>query len=155
MFALFKKASKHIVSPITGTCIRMEEIPDPVFATKMMGDGFAVKPSDNTVVSPVDGEIVMIAASKHAIGLKTSNGLETLVHIGLETVNLNGVGFTVLKSIGDHVKAGEALIIFDASLMSQKGIDMTTMIVFTGGYDKEVNLNSFGKEVLAGEVLIQ
>lgn len=155
MFSFFKKERHEIVSPVKGICIRIEEVSDPVFSTKMMGDGFAIKPSGDTVVSPINGEIVLIPASKHAVGLKTKDGIEVLVHIGLDTVNLSGEGFTVLKQQGSKVKAGEELIHFDASMMEERGIDTVTMVVFTSGYNKEINLNCYGKEVEAGEVLIQ
>lgn len=154
MFGFFRKESNEIVSPIKGKCIPIEEVKDQVFASKMMGDGFAIIPSGNRVVSPIDGEIVLIPASKHAIGLKTKSGIEILIHIGLETVNLNGRGFKVFKSKGDKVKAGEALIEFDSMFMKEKDIDMTTMVIFTSGYDKEIKLDCYGKEVNAGEVLI-
>ena len=154
MFGFFRKESNEIVSPIRGKCIPIEDVKDQVFASKMMGDGFAIIPSGNRVVSPIDGEIVLIPASKHAVGLKARNGIEILVHVGLDTVNLNGRGFKVLKSKGDKVKAGEALIEFDSMIMKEKDIDMTTMVIFTSGYDKEIKLDCYGKEVNAGEVLI-
>ena len=154
MFNFLKKESNEIVSPIKGICIPIEKVNDQVFASKMMGDGFAIVPNGNKVVSPVDGEIILIPASKHAIGLKTKKGIEILVHIGLDTVHFNGEGFKVLKSKGDKVKAGDGLIEFDSSFMKEKGADMTTMVIFTGGYDKEIKLDCYGKEVNAGEVLI-
>lgn len=95
--------SLQLLSPITGKTIPLTEVPDPVFSTKMMGDGIAIIPSEGKIYSPVDGEITMIAATKHAYGIKADNGLELLIHFGLETVALNGEGFTV------HVQAGDKI----------------------------------------------
>lgn len=158
MFHIFKgdtlKENKfELVSPIKGKCIPIEDVKDSVFASKVMGDGFAVEPSSNLIVSPADGEVVMIPNSGHAVGIKTKSGVEILVHIGVDTVNLNGKGFQVLTAVGRRVKAGMPLIRFDADFMEQNHIDMTTTVIFTRGYNKEVNLSCYGKEVEAGEVL--
>ncbi len=150
---VFKENKFEFVSPIKGKCIPIKDVNDSVFASGVMGDGFAVEPSGNLIVSPVDGEIVMIPSTRHAVGIKTKNGVEILVHIGVDTVNLNGKGFQVLTSVGSRVKAGMPLIQYDAVFMKQNHIDMTTMVVFTSGYNREINLNCYGKEVEAGEVL--
>lgn len=154
MFGFLKKESGGVAAPVTGKCIRIEEVPDAVFSQKMMGDGFAVIPSGDTVAAPVSGEIVMIAQTKHAFGMKTKSGIELLVHIGLDTVELNGEGFTVLAKLGSRVKAGEAVIRFDKAFMEGKGLNMTTMVIFTGGYDREIKISQFGQDVTAGEVVL-
>jgi len=155
MFGFGKKDSNDVVAPVTGKCVRIEEVPDQVFSTKMMGDGFAVIPESETVVAPMAGEIVMVPDSKHAFGMKTKSGVELLVHIGLDTVELNGEGFTVLSKQGSKVKAGDPVIRFDKAFMESKGINMITMTIFTGGYDKPVALDCYDQRVEAGQVVIR
>lgn len=154
MFEFLKKAGNEIAAPVDGKCIRIEEVADPVFSGKMMGDGFAVVPEGDVVSAPVSGEIVMIPESKHAFGMKTKGGVELLVHIGLDTVALNGEGFTVLARQGSKVKAGDPVIRFDKKAMEAKNIDLTTMVVFTSGYEKPVELACYGQQVKAGEIVI-
>ena len=154
MFGFLKKDSNAVVAPVTGKCIRIEEVPDQVFSSKMMGDGFAVVPEGDTAVAPMSGEIVMIPESKHAFGMKTKSGVEFLVHIGLDTVELNGEGFTVLAKQGSKVRAGDPVIRFDKAFIEGKGINLTTMVVFTGGFDKEIQTDVYNQKVNAGDVVI-
>jgi len=154
MFGFLKKESGEVVAPVKGKCIRIEEVLDQVFSSKMMGDGFAVVPDSDTVVSPMNGEIVMIPESKHAFGMKTKSGVELLVHIGLDTVELNGKGFPVLAKQGSRVKPGDPVIRFDKAFMEEKGINLTTMVIFTGGFDKEIKLSVYDQNVNAGDVVI-
>lgn len=154
MFGFLKKEPSPITAPAAGKCIRIEEVPDAVFSQKMMGDGFAVIPSGDTIAAPVTGEIVMIAETKHAFGMKTKSGIELLVHIGLDTVELNGEGFTVLAKPSSRVKAGEPVIRFDKAFMEGKGLNMSTMVVFTGGYDREMEICQYGQDVALGEILL-
>ncbi|WP_312432153.1 PTS sugar transporter subunit IIA [Lacrimispora sp.] len=155
MFDFIKRKKSEVVAPIEGKCIRIEEVPDKVFSSKMLGDGFAVCPSGDTVVAPVTGEIVMVPDSMHAFGIKTDSGVEVLVHIGLDTVSLNGEGFTLLSAKGKRVKAGEPVIRFDWKLMKEKKIDMITMLIITGGYDKTLDLSCYNQQVSAGQILVQ
>lgn len=155
MFGFLRKESGAVAAPVTGKCIRLEEVADKVFSSKMMGDGFAVIPENDTAVAPVDGEIVMIPATKHAFGMKTKAGVELLVHIGLDTVELKGEGFTVLAKQGRKVRAGEPVIRFDRELLKKKGIDMTTMVIFTGGDEKEIDLKVYGEKVNAGDAVLE
>ena len=158
MFGLFKKnqdsAEGTVAAPVTGKCIAIDQVADAVFSSKMMGDGFAIVPTGDTVVAPMDGEIVMIPESKHAFGMQTKDGIELLVHIGLDTVNLNGQGFEVLAKQGSRVKGGTPVIRFDRSFMEGQGIDLATMLVFTGGYDKPVVLSCEGQTVNAGDKVL-
>ena len=97
MLHLFgKKEQMKVVACADGRCIRLEKVSDPVFSGKMLGDGFAIVPTSDIIAAPVKGEIVTIFPTKHAVGLKTKNGVEILLHIGINTVNLNGQGFTAL-----------------------------------------------------------
>jgi len=155
MFGFKKTNNNPVVAPVSGKCIPMEEVPDEIFSTKMLGDGFAVEPSEETVAAPVTGEIVMIPETKHAFGIKTKSGAELLVHIGLETVGLNGEGFTLLSKQGSKVKAGTPVIRFDKAFLEAKGINTVTMVVFTEGYDKPLNLDCYGQNVKAGNTMIE
>ena len=101
---LFKqKKEENIVAPLNGKIVPMEEVPDPVFNQKMMGEGIAIVPEEGMVYSPVNGKIIQLAETKHAIGLITEGGVEILIHIGLETVGLKGEGFTTKVNVGDEV----------------------------------------------------
>ncbi|MBM7097213.1 PTS glucose transporter subunit IIA [Bacillus sp. H-16] len=122
-----------VVSPITGKAVSLSEVPDPTFAEKMMGDGIAIQPSEGTVVSPVHGEIVQLFPTKHAVGLRTVNGVEILIHIGIETVNMQGEGFEAFVKEGDKVAAGDKLITFDMDLVNEKAESTITPIIITNG----------------------
>ena len=96
MFNFFKKEEFKIVAPVSGELIPLSQVPDQVFSTKMMGDGFAVIPGSNRVVAPLSGSLETVFPTGHAVGIKTKDGIECIVHIGLDTVELNGEGFNVL-----------------------------------------------------------
>ncbi|MDT8859855.1 PTS glucose transporter subunit IIA [Alkalihalobacillus sp. MEB130] len=120
-----------VVAPITGKLVAIEDVPDPMFAQKMMGDGIAIEPTIGRAVAPVSGEIVQVFPTKHAIGIKTLGGIEILLHIGLETVNMNGEGFTAYVKEGDKVKVGETLVEFDLDLIKDKATSTITPLVIT------------------------
>ncbi|MFA2841426.1 PTS glucose transporter subunit IIA [Bacillus paranthracis] len=132
LFGLGSKTNEEtIVAPLTGAVKNIEEVPDPVFAGRMMGDGVAIDPTEGVVVSPVDGEIVQLFHTKHAIGIKVKNGTEILIHVGLETVKMEGEGFEAHVSEGQAVKAGDKLISFDLELIREKAKSTITPIVIT------------------------
>jgi PTS system D-glucosamine-specific IIA component/PTS system glucose-specific IIA component len=149
MFGLFGK-SLEIVALISGKTIDIKSVPDAVFAEKMAGDGLAIEPTGDIVVAPADGELTMLFGTKHAFGMTLSNGVQILVHIGLDTVGLNGEGFKALKAQGDMVKKGEPLIEIDRAFIKSKGLSLITPVIFTE-LDK---LKSFdakvGIDVVAG-----
>lgn len=155
MFNFLKKEEFKVVSPVSGKCIRITDVPDPVFGTKMMGDGFAVIPDENEIVSPVSGVAESVFPTRHAVGLKTKEGVEVIVHVGLNTVELNGEGFKALISQGSKVKAGQPIIQFDKEKLEKKGYNLVTMVVFPSGYDKEIQLDKTDQKVESGETLIQ
>lgn len=133
---LFGKEDKvdkniEIFAPITGEFVDIEDIPDPVFAQKMMGEGFAIKPSEGVVVSPIDGKVDNVFPTSHALGLKADNGLELLIHIGLDTVQLNGEGFKVLVESGDSVSVGDPLVEFDLDYIDQNAKSTISPIIIT------------------------
>ncbi|PLR98882.1 PTS sugar transporter subunit IIA [Bacillus sp. T33-2] len=121
----------QLKSPITGNAVSLDKVPDPVFAQKMMGDGIAVEPTEGVAVSPVDGEIIQVFPTKHAIGIKAKNGAEILIHIGLETVSLNGEGFETHVKEGDKVKTGDKLVSFDLETIRTKAKSTVTPIIIT------------------------
>lgn len=132
MFELFKK--KKIIkvkSPVNGIAIDITTVNDQVFATKMIGDGIAFEPSEGILYSPVDGEIVNVFPTKHAVGIKTREGIEILIHIGIETVNLKGEGFESCVSEKQKVKAGDELMSFDLNLIKSKGYETTILVIIT------------------------
>ncbi|WBL14674.1 PTS sugar transporter subunit IIA [Sutcliffiella sp. NC1] len=132
LFNRKKEASDNSVyAPLTGEVVPLEEVPDPVFAEKMMGEGIAIKPTSGMVVSPVDGKIVQVFPTKHAVGIETSNGVEILIHIGLETVQMNGEGFTAHVQEGSRVSVGDKLISFDLSIVQAKAKSTITPIIIT------------------------
>ncbi|WP_226680993.1 PTS sugar transporter subunit IIA [Sutcliffiella horikoshii] len=126
-----------ILAPLSGRVTELSEVPDPTFSQKMMGDGLAIVPSEGEVVSPVDGEIVQFFHTKHAIGIRSLSGAEILIHVGLETVSMNGEGFEGHVKEGDKVKAGDKLITFNIDLIKEKAADIITPIVITNGENVE------------------
>ncbi len=144
-----------IVAPITGKIIPITEVPDQVFSQKMMGDGFAIHPESGTVVSPVDGTIVNIFPTKHAIGIESLNGLEILIHFGLDTVNLKGEGFEAFVQQGDQVMQGQKLLEVDLDFVQKNAPYIITPIVFTNLKDgqfvqilKEGKVTSNEKDII-------
>ena len=124
-----------ISSPLNGTLIPLNEIDDPVFASGAMGRGIAVKNPDGKVYSPFDGEITVFFPTKHAIGLKSNDGIELLIHVGMDTVKLNGEGFTSKAEAGDKVKRGQLLLEFDSNVIKKAGYQTTTPVVVTNHAD--------------------
>ena len=129
-----------VTAPFSGTLVPLSEVPDETFASGVLGEGIAIEPSDGLFCSPVDGTVETIAETKHAIGFAADNGLEILVHVGLETVSLNGEGFEILVKEGDRVKAGQPVAKADLALIRERGLKTITSIVLTGGADdRELN----------------
>ena len=126
------KKGRTLYSPFTGTVKPITEAPDPAFAGKMMGDGFLVEPENGIVLAPEDAEIVFVFPSKHAIGLKTKDGVEFLLHIGIDTVKLDGKGFEVFVKDGDSVKRGDKLMEFDLQYIREHAPSDVCLTVFTG-----------------------
>ena len=117
-------------SYMKGKVVEITEVPDPVFAQKMMGDGFAIIPEEGKLVSPVAGEIIQVFPTKHAFGIK-SGEVELLIHVGLETVAMKGEGFDVAVSAGDRVEVGQTLLTYDLELVKEKAKDIITPCVVT------------------------
>ena len=141
----FKGVTEEVYSVADGQVIALEQVKDPVFAQKMMGDGFAVEPANGNIVSPVTGTVSSIFPTKHALGLVTESGLEVLVHIGLDTVSLEGKPFTVHVSEGQKVAAGDLLVTADLDAIRAAGRETSTVVVFTNAEAiKSVKLEQTG-----------
>ncbi|HFR3894721.1 TPA: sucrose-specific PTS transporter subunit IIBC [Streptococcus suis] len=128
-------AEETLVSPLSGDVVALENVNDPVFSSGAMGKGLAVKPSEGVVYAPADAEVTIAFETGHAYGLKTASGAEILIHIGIDTVSMNGNGFEKLVAAGDKVKAGDAIAKFDAAKIAEAGLDDTTMIIVTNTAD--------------------
>ena len=141
----YKGLTEEVYSVADGEVIALEQVKDPVFSQKMMGDGFAVEPANGNIVSPVSGTVSSIFPTKHALGLVTEAGLEVLVHIGLDTVSLEGKPFTVHVAEGQKVAAGDLLVTADLDAIREAGRETSTIVVFTNGdVIKSVNLEQTG-----------
>ncbi len=124
-------AEQDFIMPVQGKIIPLKEVPDAVFSAGMMGDGFAILPEDGNFVSPVDGEIMSIFPTKHAIGIKSNSGVEILIHVGIDTVNLKGEGFKTLVKEGDTIKKGQKLMSVDLDSVRRSVPSLATPIIFT------------------------
>lgn len=151
-----EETEAKIVSPLKGKLVPITEVPDDVFAEKMMGDGFAIIPEDGLVVSPVNGKIVNVFPTKHAIGIQSSGGREVLIHVGLDTVNLKGEGFEMFISEGDTVKAGQPLLQADLDYIEKNAKSTITPIVFTNlGEGEKIVLKKQGDVVRNEEGIVE
>ncbi|MEG0296869.1 MAG: PTS glucose transporter subunit IIA [Clostridium sp.] len=140
MFNIFKKKKEEfeeIVSPLEGVVIPLNQIPDPVFAEKMMGDGIGIIPTEGKLCSPVDGEVVQVFETKHAIILKSNNGTDILIHVGLETVSLDGVPFDVKVEQGQKIKKSQLLMEVDLEYIKSNGLQIVTPVILVNDPDKE------------------
>ena len=124
-----------VTSPLEGRAVPISEIPDPVFSTGVVGDGIAIEPTSNTVVCPADATVVTAPDSGHAFGLKLDSGVELLIHVGIDTVELGGKGFDVKVKAGDHVSAGQPLVVFDPTVIDEAGYSKITPVLVTNRFD--------------------
>jgi glucose-specific phosphotransferase system IIA component len=154
MFGLGKKklvADEQLYAPVTGDVIDLGQVSDPVFAQKMMGDGFAIVPENGEVVAPVTGKVTI--ASGHAIGLQRADGLEILLHLGIDTVQLNGAPFDIQVKVGDIVAGGDALVNVDWQQIKDADLDTTTMIIITNTAESLDQLVVTNDHYQAGQVV--
>lgn len=152
--AVTKENNQTLFSPMEGKAISIEEVPDKTFAAKLLGEGVAIEPETGIVVSPVDGEIVQLFETKHAIAIKTESGIELLIHVGIDTVKMNGEGFKAFVKKGDKVKTGDKLLEADLDLIREKAKSTITPIVITNTDSfKEVARIKEGKVKFGDEVI--
>lgn len=150
MFNVFKSGWSGIVSPVTGKCILVGECEDPVFKDKVLGDGVALLPSENTICAPCNGTVVQIAHTFHAICFETDDGLEILLHLGIDTVKLKGEGFVCHVTVGQKVKAGERIIEMDIALLQSRGFSIQSPCIITN-QDKLKKMKLHTGDVKCGE----
>lgn len=149
-----KGAQTEVVAVANGEVMPITEVNDPVFSGKMMGDGYAVKPADGKIVSPVAGQVKSLFPTKHAIGLETAAGMEVLVHMGIDTVSLEGKPFTLMVKEGDQVEAGQELAQVDLAALAAAGKEDTMIVAFTNVDQVTFTLDKTGKQT-AGTVIGQ
>jgi PTS system beta-glucosides-specific IIC component len=147
--------AKKITAPIEGTYIPQSEIPDDMFSLGMMGQAIGVIPTKGEVIAPANGTITAIAATKHAVGITTDDGAELLIHVGMDTVALNGEGFKVRVEEGEKVLRGQLLIKFNLDMLKERGIETTSAIAVTNADDMQKIDLITGRAMKAGEVLGQ
>ena len=154
---MFEKNAKIISLKAVedGRTIPMDEVNDQTFAQELLGQGIAIVPSNGTVVSPINGTIATVMDTKHAVCIQGEDGLELIVHAGLDTVELNVKYYQTYKEIGDQVKAGDVLLEFDLEEITKAGYDVTTPIVITNLGDYKITKCLTGQQVKAGEEVIQ
>lgn len=156
MFNFFKKnqGGPNIYAPFTGKVIPLEEVPDQMFAQKLMGDGLAFVLEDDTLYAPCDAEIKLIAATKHAIGLLNKDGVEMLIHVGLDTVNYQGKGFEVYVKKDQKVKKGEPLLKVDRQFFEEQGVCLITPCIITNHQNFQLDFHHMNETVNCKETLI-
>lgn len=143
-----------LVAPVKGKTLSLLEVPDKVFAQKMVGDGLAIMPEDDVIAAPVDGELALVFETKHAFAMKLDNGIEILVHIGLDTVSLNGDGFEQLVEAGNKVKAGTPIIKVNREFIKSKGLSLITPVLITNPDILKSIKTVEDVETIAGETII-
>lgn len=132
-----KKENENIfvAAPIKGEAVTIDKVNDPTFAQEMLGKGIAIKPAEGKVVSPVNGEVAVLFETKHAISIKSDDGVEILIHIGLDTVNLKGEHFKSCVKVGDKVKTGDLLIEFNEEKIKEAGYDTITPVIICNTFE--------------------
>ncbi len=153
MFGFGSKKKLQLVSPLTGTQVALSEVPDPAFSTKILGDGIAIEPTEGLVKAPCDGNVMVLFPTCHAVGIRTKEGVELLIHLGIDTVELKGEPFEGLVRQGDDVKRGQSLIRFDPEKIRAGGRATVSPFVVTNG-DRVKSLDVKDGPYTAGETPI-
>lgn len=139
---------------MTGKVVPLADVPDEVFASGALGNGIAVEPTEGVVYAPTNAEVTLVFPTGHAIGLRTENGVELLIHIGMDTVSLNGKGFDNFVEVGDRVEAGQKLSSFDMDLIRRAGLPITTPIIVANTADYTDVLFTQESQVKRGDYLL-
>lgn len=151
---LFRKKELEILAPLSGEAIVLKDVNDPVFSQGMMGEGAAIVPTNGDLFAPVDGEVVMIAPTKHALGLKTKEGVEIMLHFGIDSFKTDGNGFEYYVKIGDKISAGDKIGSLDLEFFKKEKIDMTTVVVLLN--KEKITKNVEHKfDITKGEILLK
>ncbi|WP_026973232.1 PTS glucose transporter subunit IIA [Aliagarivorans marinus] len=146
-------AGIEIIAPLSGEIVAIEEVPDVVFAEKIVGDGIAIRPAGNKMVAPCDGTIGKIFETNHAFSLESSDGIELFVHFGIDTVELKGEGFTRIAEEGQEVKMGDTIIEFDLAVLEEKAKSTLTPVVISN-MDEIKEMNKLSGAVTVGETAV-
>jgi glucose-specific phosphotransferase system IIA component len=149
MMKLFKR-NKQLLSVCDGSCAELSQIPDEAFSSGMLGQGFAIKPSAGTIYAPTDGKVESISDTRHAYTLLSDDGLDVLVHIGIDTVEMKGEGFLTMVQPGDHVKTGDVLARADLDLIRERGFETVIPVLVTNP-EKMTVTNTVYTEVQGGK----
>lgn len=151
---IFGKKLDELGAPVAGEAVASSEVNDPTFAEEMLGKGMAIRPSSGRVVAPCDATVDMMFETGHAVSLTTENGVELLIHVGIDTVNLQGKHYTVHCQAGDKVKKGQLLIEFDKDAIAAEGYDTITPVVVCNSDDFATFKTAVGKTVAEGDTVI-
>ncbi len=155
MLGFLKKRTLTLYAPMAGEILRLEDVPDPVFAQKMVGDGLAIYPADGEVYAPCAGKIVQLFPTKHAVGIRSNGGIDILIHVGIDTVGLKGEGFKAFVAEGDTVNAGDKLLAVDLEFLKAKARSIITPVLVTN-MDKVRDISlSAGKVAGKQDVLMK
>lgn len=153
MFSKLFNRKLLIFAPMDGQVIRLEEVPDPVFNQKMIGEGIAIIPTSEEIFAPIDGTVMLVSDTKHAIGIRSKDGTELLIHVGLETLSLKGVGFSVLVEEGQKLTAGQLMMRVDWNYLHEQGKDIITPVVITNSDERNIQVEDATK-CIQGETLL-
>lgn len=151
---IVNKGNKEIKSPIAGKVIKLSEIDDPVFSSGAMGNGIAIEPSDNKVYAPFNGTVQFVAETKHALGLLSDDGVELLIHVGMDTVKMKGNGFDVKVEVGSKINTGDLLLEFDTEAIKKEGYSLVTPVIVTNSDAYEDNALCVNEEIENGRTII-
>ncbi|MGN1171694.1 MAG: PTS glucose transporter subunit IIA [Lachnospiraceae bacterium] len=151
---VFKKKEICIASPMKGTCVSIKEVSDPTFGDEILGKGVAVKPVDGRVCAPEDGVVTTVFPTGHAVGITTKDEVELLIHVGIDTVKMDGRGFQIKCQDGQEVKKGDLLIEADLDLIRQEGYDTITPVVVCNSDDFSQIMKQTDGEVAAGDTIL-
>lgn len=155
MFGLFGSDSR-LYAVTKGVLYPLEEVKDEMFSKKMLGDGYAIRPDETVIRAPCDGIIQVLPDSKHAFGIKCDNGQEILIHIGIDTVMLNGKGFEAFAQVNERVRKGQKIISFDEALLKEGTYDMSVMVLLLNGTYKITRITKkMNQRVQAEEEIIR
>ncbi|CAH0534163.1 PTS system glucose-specific EIIA component [Vibrio stylophorae] len=145
-----KSGAIEVIAPLSGEIVNIEDVPDVVFAEKIVGDGIAIKPAGNKMVAPVSGTIGKIFETNHAFSIESDDGIELFVHFGIDTVELKGEGFTRIAEEGQRVNVGDTIVEFDLALLEEKAKSTLTPVVISN-MDEIKELNKLSGQVSVGE----
>ena len=152
---LFRKKKNKIISPLSGELIKLEKVNDPVFAQGAMGKGCAIVPESGEIFSPCQGKVTLIAPTKHCIGITSDDGIELLLHFGIDSFKTEGKGFEYCVSVNDCINPGQKLGDIDLDFFKSQQIDMTSPVIILNYKDKNIDFNILEKRIQKGETLFE